>query len=237
MYIQHELPSVTMERRLLGRQIGPRCCVMQNQCSPLTVCSSLSASEMQDIAATGQETTNFQDDWLNDAINSSHGGGVDCLLDRVATMNVCPNELNCGGSDHRRNQLHMDALRASNQNTGLVAVEPYLLGCCDSLASDHNRVDMLTYALDHFVQDLSPDRLSHSAPNVEPHAGGMRTFALKGQHKQYRTSILRQWLQHNGLKAYPNPEQIKGLAATAGISSKQARNALSNFRARMKPSE
>jgi hypothetical protein len=139
----------------------------------------------------------------------------------------------CSFSDHWHPELEVDTLRASQEAIGQSHNELYLPQYCDSSFANSHDPDSIIHVMGNFRQGSSPDRDSSSALDAELHDGRQCIATAKKHRSQCRTSVFREWLHKNGLRSYPNSDQMEELAVTAGVTVKQARNALSNFRSRM----
>ncbi|KAH3917552.1 hypothetical protein HBH56_041920 [Parastagonospora nodorum] len=198
--------------------------------------SSGSSSTVHHTATTYDHgTTNFAAfDWVGGF--SEQPGSYEAMLppDCADSIYNLPLSMVDGSScsDHWHTNLQVDVVGAPHGAFARDTVEPYLLQCQDGLSIEDDELDT-TRTLDISSHNSLPELLSSAAVNVRPQGLGKRSLTRKGEHRQCNTSVFREWLHINGLRSYPSPDQIAELAAIAGVTVKQARNALSNFRSRM----
>ncbi|KAH5284536.1 hypothetical protein HBI70_059090 [Parastagonospora nodorum] len=187
--------------------------------------------------AIHNETSNCpHPNWIDELVALPCSDGDEYFFNRAATVHEFSSSAAaaCSFSDHWHPELEVDdTLRASQEAIGQSHNELNLPQYCDSSFVNSHDPDSIIHVMGNFHQGSLPNRDSSSALNVELHNGRQCIATAKKHRSQCRTSVFREWLHKNGLRSYPNSDQMEELAVTAGVTVKQARNALSNFRSRM----
>ena len=186
--------------------------------------------------AIHNETSNCpHPNWLDELVALPCSDEDESLFNRAATVHEFSSSAAaaCSFSDQWHPELEVDTLRVSQEAIGQSHNELNLPQYCDSSFVNSHDPNSIIHVMGNFHQGSSPDRDSTSALDIELHNGRQCIATAKKHRSHCRTSIFREWLHKNGLRSYPNSDQMEELAVTAGVTVKQARNALSNFRSRM----